>query len=312
GATADDSKHLSQNRILPAYANTKDPEFGQILYFANGNKLDGLHYDIFTKNPESLQDDVKRDIAQYGEYQFDKSVNIPGYGFAALRSGSLYQSAMGKPVDTQSTFWMYYGRGAGHGHKDSLNLGIEALGLNIAPELGYPRNTTADDYMNWGQTTVSHNTVMVNDMPQKRMLTGGKPFHFDDSGRVKIMDADAAHQYGIDTYRRTVVNVSVDDENSYAVDFFRVKGGNEHVYSFHALSDTIAETAGLDNIVPQKNEGGDYIGSYAGADVPYATEKIVSGYAWLKNVDRAANVKGGNFMVDFKIKDFRGKYKDPS
>lgn len=307
GATADTSKHLGSYKMIPAFKSTANPMYAQILYFENGNKTDGLHYDIFTKNPNSLEQEVQEVINKYGEYDFDKSEQLCGYGLSVLRSGSLYPSSgIGDNVDTQRTFWMCYTRGAGHGHKDALNLGIEAMGLNIAPEFGYPKDTTSDDYGNWGQTTVTHNTVLVNNTAQNKPPQTGKPIHFDDSGRVKLMDADHASVYPgyCSIYRRSVITVQVDNKNSYGIDFFRVKGGNEHLYSFHALSDTIEESEGL-NLVAQKN------GTYAGENVEYGTRGYNNGYSYLKNVNRAANVSGGSFMVDFKIKDFRKKLKNP-
>ena len=241
GATADSSRYVNSSRMLPAFQNTQDPVFAQMLYFINGNDTKNLHYDIFTKDPQSLQDDVREVINTYGEYDFDKSEMLGGYGISMLRGGSKYKSANGY-YDDQRTFWMSYTRSSGHQHRDALNLGIESFGLNIAPELGYPEATTGDSYGNWGQTTVSHNTVVVNDLPQdKQTEDTGDPMHFDDSGMVKVMDADASNRYGSTSqYRRTVVTVDADDSVSYAVDFFRVLGGDEHVYSFHALSDEIA------------------------------------------------------------------------
>ncbi|MBR5272011.1 MAG: S-layer homology domain-containing protein, partial [Clostridia bacterium] len=305
GATAmDNNYHLSTFHLVPAYTQTKDSRLAQILYQQNGNKLDGLHYEVTVRNPNSLQDDIEKVIKEEGIYNYDKSLQLTDFGYAVLKSGSLYGSGANQR-DTQRAFWMFYGRGSGHGHRDALNLGIEAHGFDMAPDLGYPDGTTGPRYAGWGQTTVVHNTVVVNDKRQAGARTTGIPYHFDDAGRVKVMDADAKHQYSLDAYRRTVVAVDIDDEDSYAVDFFHVKGGNEHLYSFHSHSNSVT-TEGL-NLVEQVG------GSYAGPDVPYDTNVAdQNGYGFLKDVKRDDNVVGGNFTVDFKIQDFRDYFEtDP-
>ena len=308
GAVASQDKMISASRALPAFKNTGIAEFGQILYFLNGNKSNGLHYDIFTKDPESLAKDVQKVIDAYGEYPFDDSKMLPGYGLAALRGGTQFKTQNGV-VDSQRTFWMNFNRGAGHGHNDGLNLGVEAYGLNIAPELGYPHKVVGDVYPNWGKATVSHNTVVVNNTTQSRPSVTSNPLHFDDAGMVQVMDVDASERYGTTSnYRRTVVTVDADDEISYGVDFFRVTGGNDHTYSFHALTNLTPQVGELDGtaieMTPQKDANGNYVGSYAGANVPFEQANVTSGYSYLKNVDRAAQ-PGNELYVDFKIQDFR-------
>ena len=307
GAVADATRYLSGSRAMAAFQYTGLPQFAQILYFGNGNRTTGLHYDIFTKNPESLARDVQAVIDQYGEYDFDSSRMLAGYGFAALRGG---HPAQGTLVDTQRTFWMSFARGAGHGHRDGLNLGIEAFGLNLAPELGYPHKVIGDLYANWGKATVAHNTVVVNRASQTRPSATSKPLHFDSTDQVQLMDVSAPERYSAtEEYRRTVVTVDVGENLTYGVDFFRVKGGTDHRYSFHALTAQRPELGTPQGqalaLTPQTNAAGQYIGSYAGADVPFQTEGISSGFSYLKDVDRRAN-PGKELYADFTIQDFRG------
>ena len=243
-------------------------------------------------------------IESRGEYDFGQSGMRAAAGFAALRAGELHPSVSAEEtVDTQRDFWMQFGRGTtgNHAHPDGLNLGIEAFGLNLAPDLGYPEAADGSDkYHNWSRNTPAHNTVQVNNVKQSGIEKNGFPMHFDDAGMVKLMDVDAPNAYPNVTsiFRRTLVMVDIDDTVSYGVDFFRVKGGNDHLYAFHALSDEIAETGNLE-FVSQP------MGSYAGPDVPWGTAGSTSGYAWFKNVRRAAEPGTGEFFVDFRIKDFR-------
>ena len=313
GAVAGKDLYLGSNRIVPAYQNTKLPLFGQMLYYSNGNKVEGLHYDIYTKDPESLEDEIRQVIATCGEYDFDQSSLLTGYGFAALRGGTKYDT-LGGGMDTQHTYWMSFTRGGSHDHLDGLNLGIEAYGLNIAPELGYPHKVIGDLYANWGKATVSHNTVVVDGKSQTRPQAPGTPLHFDDAGYVKLMDASAEERYpSTDAYRRTVVSIEAGDDISYAVDFFRIKGGNEHLYSFHALTGQrpqIADAEGNSLIpTPQTDAQGNFIGSYAGANIAFETEGITSGFSYLKNVERLKD-PGRQFSVEFPIQDFRRTLKN--
>jgi len=235
------------------------------------------------------------------------STLMAGYGLAALRNG------------VKSDFWMYFGQTGGHGHADSLNLGLDAYGLNMAPELGYPVATANDPHdVQWLKSTLSHNTVFVDGkkQPNDRAIGRGFPLHFDDGGRVKVMDADDSPAYPqVSEYRRTVVMVEVSDEVSYGVDFFRVTGGDDHIYSFHSQSDEIFETEGPVFVA----QGG---GSYAGADVPCGPDpnsakaggntnalRYPAGFTWLDNVRRAEN-PGAAYAVDFAVKDFQGVLED--
>ncbi|MEG2857082.1 MAG: hypothetical protein RR994_00495, partial [Clostridia bacterium] len=191
-----------------------------------------------------------------------------------------------------------------HGHPDKLNLGMEAYGLNFAPEFAYPAACDGgEEHVNWTLSSANHNVVMVNNMSQSWIgpKETGNPMHFDDSGKVKVMDVDMPIAYRGTTsiYRRTVVSIAANDDVNYAVDFFRVKGGNEHVYSFHSQSDEVFETVGLDNMMKQPT------GSYAGPEVTWKTTGMNNGFSYLYDVRRAQRVESGEFAVDWKVKDFR-------
>lgn len=279
-----------------------DINAAKLLYYANGEKKDGINDGIYAKNPEAIQDAIENAIAENAALNL-KSANLAGYGFAALRAGAFIRATNPQNVgDTQRDFWMYYGRSdAAHAHNDKLNLGIHAYGLDIAPDLGYPENSGANPQrLEWISQTLSHNTVTVNKASQKE-TTSAIPKHFDDAGKVKLMDVEASSAYNeASVYRRTLVMVDVNDDVSYGVDFFRVKGGNDHLYSFHALS----EEAVVEGVTLQKQEGG----SYAGVNVPWGEEQPGAthpkGYNWLRNVERADNPGTGTFSADWKIKDF--------
>jgi len=299
--------YIIQDQFLrDGFIHTGDIEYAQFLYHknkANPNKI-----------ASSIRQQVLNVIAEHGEYDFDKSRQLTGYGFSIIRDGTYKENADGTITDTQRDFWLYYGAANSHKHADVLNLGIEAYGVNMAPDIGYPTAADGSDKSTcWEQSTVMHNTVMTNNQSHNRIRSytngtprnNGRPLHFDDSGRVKVMDVLAppgsTNGTASGIFRRSIVMVNVNDEVSYGVDFFRVKGGNEHLYNFHAMSDEIYATEGL-TLVTQSG------GSYAGANIAYETKGYANGFTYLKNVRRATNCSSGSFAVDFKIKDFRNDW----
>ena len=305
GGTAGVSRDFNTGILYAGYKATKDPEFAQMLYFANRESTEGLHYDIFTKNPESIKTDIERAIKEYGELDISKSMISTGYGLATLRDGVRYDDVSATTREnTLRDWWIYFGGATSHKHKDMLNLGIDTFGLNMAPDLGYPAETGGSNAAvrnQWVAGTISHNTVVVNEEYQSATTVPGTPLHFDDSGDVKVIDVDAPQVYPnyVDTYRRTLVSVDVDDSVSYAVDFFRIIGGYEHVYSFHSQS-IDAKISGVD-LVKQP------MGTYAGAGVPYGDTtnyKKTGGYNWLENVSRAVEPGTGTFTADFRLMDY--------
>ncbi|MFD0711553.1 FIMAH domain-containing protein [Paenibacillus sp. GCM10027626] len=205
---------------------------------------------------------------------------------------------------------MYYGRSSGHGHRDTLQIGLHGFGLDLAPDLGYPEFADSVDMhrAQWVNNTISHNTVVVDKRKQEPQHVG-QPLHYDNSGSVQLIDVAAPKVYPqTERYRRTTAMIEVDDGNSYAVDFFRVKGGNDHLFSFHG-ADAIVSTEGL-SLTKQADAQGEYAGTYAGADVPFGQRVddvagpnyMGSGFHWLKNVDRDSD-PGEMFSVDWQLKD---------
>ncbi len=277
---------------MAGWTTFREPLFAQLLYLLNGNKAEGLHYDITAEDPERLEKEVEEVIEEYGEF-IPASDVMTNFGFAALRSGADYSSAVGSTaVNTSRDVWMYFGSiGASHGHKDTMNLGMTAFGLNFMPDLGYPEATGKQpNRLQWVASTLSHNTVMVDEKEQEENEEiRGKIKHFDGDGTVQVMDVSAPYAYkSTDEYRRSVVYVKTDDENSYAVDFFRVLGGDSHLYSFHAASNNIKNHNGLDfTLVEDENgnyisgsqldDNGEYKGTYVGRDVTYIKKTTKDG-----------------------------------
>ncbi len=306
--------------VSPSYNATKKPIFAQIYNFYKGGELDDVYIDIFTDN-DGLKAEIQNIIDTYGEYEL-KSEFMTGFGLAVLRGGENIPSSSGNGNEQRYDTWMYSGITGGHGHYDSLALGIDAYGFNFMPDGGYPENTGYNpNRWQWTSATISHNAVVVNNDSQSA-TSGSKPLHFDDSGRVKLIDVNSPGAYtATDIYRRTAVTIEASNEVAYTLDFFRVKGGNNHIYSFHTQSYMGYSTDDLE-LIPQKDADGKWVGSYAGADVPYGEDpntllnsanyvtKYTRGYTWLDNVNRAIEPEKGTFSVNFKQTDFNKQVED--
>ena len=307
--------------LLELFANTTSEQTAhaqaaRILYVANGRRVDDLHADIFTKDPASgLQNEILQIVEEQGEYSASESNMLCGHGLAILRNGP-ETFIKGENAHAFSSFWMYFGmNGGAHGAWETLALGVDAYGLNFTGGTGYPKvvNTYDAEREQWMRRTLSHNTVMVDHASQLSIAKNSFPLHFDDADTVKVMDAEAAQAYAqTDIYRRTVVTVALAEEEYYAVDFFRVLGGRDHVYSFHAHTMQEPETEGLD-FVHQP------MGTYAGPDVPlgasypnpYSNEVaanvdpygVSTAASWLDNVYRDSEPDTA-FTIDLAIEDF--------
>ncbi|MBQ4545017.1 MAG: S-layer homology domain-containing protein [Oscillospiraceae bacterium] len=348
GNTAGTTIYSTADETLRAYYKLRDPELAKNIYFTLGGDVDDIHVDIFTDN-EGLGDEIKAAVEEHGELEL-KSENLTGFGLALLRGGELIRTPGAiADKDYRHDAWMYYGRtSVSHGHRDMLQLGIDAYGFNFTPDLGYPEATGLNENRwQWVSNTLSHNTVQVDNEYQNGIY-GGTPLHFDSRDNVKLMDVDAPNAYGTtDIYRRTAVSVAASNEVSYTVDFFRVKGGKSHVYSFHTQSYKGYTTKDL-TLVPQLDENGndgmiDENGeyrkyTYAGigktytdketgeektvlygpdpnaseSDVGYGKLMFPRGYTWLTEVSRAENIEDGSFDVNFEQTDFRHQVGDPS
>lgn len=299
---------------LLGYNKYRSDRLAQFIYLLNHNSTDGLKLDIFTKDPEKIADDINDVIKEKGTLP-NVSDNLTGYGLAMFKDGNNYRGS--NLMDTSSSFWMYYGSNSGHGHLDPLDVGIIAYGLDLSPDNGYPKQTGDDPCrMMWTQNTIAHNTVVVNQKGAKApYMVSGKPLHFDDSGRVKVMDSEKSSAYSeTSIYRRSVVSVKYDDNVSYYIDFFRVKGGDDHIYSFHAQADQMPElNSELSKaMTQQKDANGNWIGTYDGPDSEFGprakdTPQYLSGFTWLEHINKAQNPEG-NIFVDWTINDFRSVF----
>lgn len=291
--------------LIKAFLKFGDIRFAQAAYLINGRKTEGMDLSGFSIAPESIASKIEEVIKAYGELEL-KGTNLTGYGFIALRDGNSGDMFTNPANSNQRDLWMYHGRNTGHGHRDTLNIGIHAYGLDVMPDMGYPRYADSMDMHRVSMVinTLSHNTVVVDSKPQVPHLIG-QPLHYDYGDRVKLFDVSAktAYEGTVDTYRRTSAMIKIDKDASYVVDFFRVAGSNKHCYSFHGAEQNGIVTTGL-NLAKQADANGNYIGTYAGSDTAYPDNcdvKDETGARYLINVEKQEHA--GDFSVDYSVLD---------
>ena len=129
----------------------------------------------------------------------------------------------------------------GHRHADNLALFYTDRGHTILGDQGYIGDTPMN---RWIRSTASHNLVVVDDSeqlrrkgdecrrPQLRLMA--------TSPRVSVVEASSSVYPQCEQYRRTVALVKGPGAETFAVDVFRVRGGEKHawrVFSELAASD---------------------------------------------------------------------------
>jgi hypothetical protein len=205
---------------------TGDKDFARLAYAANGNRVEGLPYDLFAAGPDALQKSLRAVIADAGPEIRLPSVNKPNWCLAILRSGS--------GVGARA-LWLDYDSGFGHGHADGMNLGLFAKGLDLLPDFGYP----PVQYGGWGSPRArwytlssAHNTVVVDG---SNLASGsGKTTLWADGDQFRAIRASAPKMIGGKQFERTAMLVDVSATDFYVIDVFRVVGGKEHVKFVHS------------------------------------------------------------------------------
>jgi len=203
----------------PAFAHYKDPRHAKALL-----RMGATWTDLFTEgfDPE----EVKRAAA--GDVDMGwRTRNIGGYGLAVLESGGEGQ---------RRAATMYYGyAGGGHGHHDRLTIEMWAYGRPVLPDDGYPFPFTRPNFYNWrGLNTFKHYCVVV-DQTTQRTVHAGALNTLAASPEIQLMDASAEIAYDsmVSLYRRTTALIDVSIQDSYLLDIFRVRGGQQHDWCFH-------------------------------------------------------------------------------
>lgn len=283
--------------FLAAYSVYDDPRLAQLIYLKNYNSTDGLALNIFDAGAGELVEKIEKVIKEEGPLTVD-SVNLTGQGFACVKGFDDEEGTEAKSSET--SVFIYYGKnGGGHGHKDALNLGIFAFDIDLMPDIGYPEFADGSSHnINFVNNTISHNTVMVNESPQNGHMVG-TPHLYDDSDFVKVISASADVNWFTEEFKRTTATIKYGEGLYYLVDFFAIKGGNQHTYILHGAESSAVTTDEIDLV---QQDGGTL---HKDPSVEFGATGISqeeAGYQWFKNVRKAENVTN-DFTVDWSIVD---------
>ncbi len=212
-----------------AYRQLHQPEFAWAL-----QQMGGLTNGLMPEFESCLQGPF--DLAQ-----FESDATFYGYRLRSRLLDGYGMSILNNLAD-ETAVSVYYGVRGGHGHSDRLNMELFAKQRRASPDLGYPdqKNGYISGIYSWSNNTISHNTLLVDDRRQDGNIAG-RVLRFHESPTVHAVDIDATGTYAqADVYRRTLVLVDVDHDNSYLVDVFRARGGDKHVLSIHGPEGSFA------------------------------------------------------------------------
>ena len=270
-------KRPDAEAIAQAFRHTGDERLALAAYWSNGYTAEGLGRNITEADPEALAGRIREIVSRRGEAAARPPSPhlLAGYCLARLEYGLAADG---------TAAYVYFGRNAGHGHLDRLNIGMFGYGFDLTPELGYPEFATSWPHRNeWSITTISKNTVVVDEASQ-RTNWGGEPVFFKALPGLQAVEVSSPNVYPqTREYRRMLAFLETEPGQAYAIDIFRVAGGRNHMRSFHGPSDQV----GVHGIDLRLQEGG----TLAGPDVPFGPHpdraKFPVGYSWMTQVARA-------------------------
>ncbi|MEN6301645.1 MAG: hypothetical protein ABFD96_02930 [Armatimonadia bacterium] len=211
---------------------------------------------------------------------------LDGYGLGILRSGA------GKDRRDATVF---YGGVRGHAHYDPLMLGLFGFGRDLLPNIGYPQSWNLAAAWEWSLLT--HNTVVVDRDEKPCSTVLGSLTLWSPGPDVQVMEMskrpyrkqEPRGEKGPDVtdYRRLTALIDIGPEQWYAVDVFRVIGGNDHLQSWHGGYTPTPVTIEGAALAKQAK------GTLAGQDVEYGQKyKDATGkerwdpYCYLKDIAR--------------------------
>jgi hypothetical protein len=206
---------------------TGDPAYTQALFLANGTRTAGLPYDLFVQEPEDFQKRVENLIAKEGSLPRVDSIDKREWHLAILRSGS---------GENRRALWIDYDSGGGHSHRDGLNLGLVAKGLDLLPDFGYPPvqfQGWGGEKSSWYTSTPAHNTVTVDG--KNHANAAGRTAFWAVGEQARAIRCEAPELVEGNALRRTLAMVDFDAEDSYLVDVLHVSGGTSHTRHLHSF-----------------------------------------------------------------------------
>ncbi|MFH1744464.1 MAG: heparinase II/III family protein [bacterium] len=227
------------------YELSGDPDFVKVMVRNNNNNIQGLGQSIFSGEHEIFQKEVQSVLERFGTEIHLGDVNKEAWGLSILRSGE---------GEHRRAVWLDHDSDRRHSHRDALNIGLYAKGLDLLPDYGYP----PVGYGGWGSPksqwytmSAAHNTVVVDGEDSRRgygqttLWGSGEQFH--------VTRVDAPDVNNDNRFERTIALIDISPESSYVFDLFYVVGGKDHA-KFQGASFGHAKTRGL-TLIPAEDYG---------------------------------------------------------
>ncbi|MEA3400434.1 MAG: heparinase II/III family protein, partial [Armatimonadota bacterium] len=220
---------------LPAVAATIGPG-SAVMTDTDSAGLDELLYGVPPREAAQF-DYLGEEFCNNGVLEAGCSL-YPSTGFAVLRE-RLGES--GFPPEDATCCTLNYGpHGGGHGHPDQLNIVLYADGKQWLPDFGScPYGS--EEKRQWTSQTISHNTVVVDEISQYPTGDGAPSWPCDSAERQARGFLDAFSCDGVlkaAAARNTAVYDDVELHRTVAIvgdavlDFFDVRGEAEHQYDY--------------------------------------------------------------------------------
>ena len=295
----DERPGFSVDEYGDAYLEYRDPRLLWPLVWMGGSSagpafetFEGLLADYGDEKAAVLQDALKA----FPQTRFPGTVTRAGY--AVLRGEN-----RAAPFDLFVTF---DGFGGSHTHFDTFNPILYGFGYALVPDIGYPDNLKSPTRGDWVSHTLSHWTVTVDRQRMDGDFERSALKLFVDRPGFKVFAGSSPRSYkGLTSlYRRTLCLIEKPDGVPLVVDFFQVRGGREHLYSFHGAAVDGAQSVAVEGATPGAQSAFETLqGMWHGRPVPYAepvegsTDRCL---AYLTNV-RPVQVdeNGGTLKVVF-------------
>lgn len=244
--------------------------------------------DLYTE-PVELQSPT----SSSGNTSWGETRIFDDYGLALLRSG--------KGEDARVLVFNYDGPQGGHRDFDRMSIGLFAKGLDLMPELGYPKSWSTEHINNFDKHPLLHNTISLDRNPT-RFQTGQLGF-YHGFPNLQLIGSQSQNGDGSRQIERICALVDIDDVNAYVADFAYAQGGGEHHYSLHG---PITKTVTVNN-VPMESQAG---GTLAGTGLNYgdrlpgsAGPSRLHPFCFFTNVARGE--PQSTYSVDYELGDER-------
>lgn len=243
-----------RGRLSPQWAeilaDRYGPQYAGLLEEAQGKKLgeSGSEYALWYRDP-GLQATSDARMPLRTEW-------FPGWHVGVLR---------GENPHGDTAFYLNGYARHGHRHSDTLGIIYYAYGQELASDRGYiwddPRNA-------WTSSTMAHNLVVVDDGNQNEPDRRSRLELFGAGAGVEVVEASAYAYRQCSQYQRTCALVQLPGGGTYAVDFFRVKGGKSHQLCFHANGSLVRTSSPASATIAREHR---WLSNFRGADpaVPF-------------------------------------------